>query len=503
MIENILKDKQQPNVVIPKGSAVVTLGVIIEPSKERADPNNMDCPVYVGLEHIEKNTGKILSYGSSEDIKSIKSKFYAGDLLYGKLRPNLNKVWFADLDGICSTDILVFPCSNFVSNKFLLYRLLSYNFVTYASQHVSGVELPRINFKAIAKFPIILPPLAEQHRIVTKIEELLTQLDAGVAALTTALAQLKRYRQSVLKAAIEGSLTESWRSDHPDVEPAVALVRSIKSNRSSEMDHLEDSIDDSINDSFSIPDSWRWVQVQDVGEVKLGRQRAPQHHQGKHMRPYLRVANVYEDRIDTSDILEMNFSPEEYETFRLQYGDILLNEGQSKELVGRPAMFRNEVPDVCFQNTLVRFRAYEGILPEYALIVFRAYLHTGKFLRIARWTTNIAHLGAQRFALMKFPLPPFAEQCEMVNEIERRFSIIDELDKTTQTSLRQAQRLRQSILKRAFEGKLVPQNPEDEPASFLLERIKKEKAAHEAAVNAQTKKTKRSGKNTSTQQGLI
>lgn len=501
MIENVLKDKQHLNVVIPEGSTVVTLGDIVEPSKERVDINDMDCLVYVGLEHIEKNTGKILSYGNPEGIRSIKSKFYTGDLLYGKLRPNLNKVWLADREGICSTDILVFPRSNSVLNKFLLYRLLSYDFVTYASQHVSGVELPRISFKTIAKFPVILPPLSEQHRIVTKIEELFTQLDAGVAALTMALTQLKRYRQSVLKAAIEGSLTDSWRFENSNIEPVDELMDRVNSRNSSKKRRLKEQANEDAGDSLTIPDSWKWVQVQDVGEVKLGRQRAPQHHQGQHMRPYLRVANVYEDRIDTSDILEMNFSPEEYETYRLQYGDILLNEGQSKELVGRPAMFRNEVPGACFQNTLVRFRAYDGILPEYALIVFRAYLHTGKFLRIARWTTNIAHLGAQRFALLTFPLPPLAEQREIVSEIERRFSIIDEMESTIQKSLKQAGRLRQSILKRAFEGKLVPQDPDDEPASLLLERIKREKVAREAAAKAQ--KTKRSGKITYAQQRLI
>ena len=228
MIENVLKDKQHLNVVIPEGSTVVTLGEIVEPSKERVDISDIDCLVYVGLEHIEKNTGKILSYGNPEGIRSIKSKFYTGDLLYGKLRPNLNKVWLADREGICSTDILVFPRSNSVLNKFLLYRLLSYDFVTYASQHVSGVELPRISFKTIAKFPVILPPLSEQHRIVTKIEELFTQLDAGMVALTTALTQLQRYRQSVLKAAFEGKLTEEWRKRHPDAEPVRLDVKKVR-----------------------------------------------------------------------------------------------------------------------------------------------------------------------------------------------------------------------------------------------------------------------------------
>ena len=97
--------------------------------------------------------------------------------------------------------------------------------------------------------------------------------------------------------------------------------------------------------------------------------------------------------------MEMNFAPKEFEVYRLREGDILLNEGQSLELVGRPAMLRGELDDVCFQNTLVRFRASSVVDPAYALIVFRAYLHSGRFQRIARWTVNITHLGGGRFAV--------------------------------------------------------------------------------------------------------
>ena len=133
------------------------------------------------------------------------------------------------------------------------------------------------------------------------------------------------------------------------------------------------------------------------------------------MRPYLRVANVFEDRIDTKDVHKMHFSAQEYKVYELQRGDILLNEGQSPELVGRPAMFNEEIPGACFQNTLIRFRAYPGISASFALLVFRGYLHTGRFQRLAKWSTNIAHLGAGRFANMEFPLPPLSEQERIVS----------------------------------------------------------------------------------------
>lgn len=207
---------------------------------------------------------------------------------------------------------------------------------------------------------------------------------------------------------------------------------------------------------FDLPSSWEWVRVSEAGAVQLGRQRAPEYQSGEHMRPYLRVANVYENRIDTSDILKMNFSPAEAERYSLLPGDILLNEGQSRELVGRPAMFRGEVPGACFQNTLVRFRAYEGAAhPEYALNVFRYYLRAGYFQNICKWTTNIAHLGAERFAAMPFPLAPLVEQKRIVDKLEVLLARVDACRQRLERIPAILKRFRQSVLAAATQGELT------------------------------------------------
>jgi len=175
------------------------------------------------------------------------------------------------------------------------------------------------------------------------------------------------------------------------------------------------------------------------------------------MRPYLRVQNVFEDRIDLEDVKEMDFPPDDYERFQLKSGDILLNEGQSPHLLGRPAIYRGELPGACFTNTLIRFKAYPPITAEYPLIVFRAYMRTGRFTREGTITTNIAHLSAGRFAKIEFPVPPLKEQQEIVAEAERRLSVIEELEATVEANLTRADRLRQSILNRAFAGHLIGQ----------------------------------------------
>jgi type I restriction enzyme S subunit len=171
-----------------------------------------------------------------------------------------------------------------------------------------------------------------------------------------------------------------------------------------------------------LPEGWVWANVRGLGELRIGKQLTPNEERGYNQHLYLRVANVFEDRIDISDVKRMHFSKAEHEQYRLKKGDILLNEGQSIELVGRPAMFRDELPDVCFQNHLIRFRSGPAIKPEYALIVFRHYLHSGEFQKIARRSTNIAHLGLERFAGLSIPLPPLKEQQRIITEAQHRLS---------------------------------------------------------------------------------
>jgi len=157
-----------------------------------------------------------------------------------------------------------------------------------------------------------------------------------------------------------------------------------------------------------IPNGWTLKKLRDVGDVCAGRQRSP--NRNGRLRPYLRVANVFDGYIDCTDVLTMPFEDDEFCRYLLRPGDILLNEGQSLDLVGRSAIYRGEPKDCAFQNTLVRFRAYPETDVEFAHLLFQ-YLHaSGRFSEIASRTTSIAHLGVDRFASLKVPLPAHAEQ---------------------------------------------------------------------------------------------
>lgn len=290
--------------------------------------------------------------------------------------------------------------------------------------------MPKIDQAAINGLEIPLPPVAEQDRIVEALEGHLSRLDAAVATVRRSRKRLTNLRKSVLL----------------DLVPE------------------------------KVPDSWAVSTVGQAGTVQLGRARHPDWHHGPEMRSYLRVANVFEDRVDTSDVMEMDFSGI-FEKYRLHPGDVLLNEGQSPHLVGRPALYHGTPPNVAFTNSLLRFKANPDVMPEWALMVFRRHLHARRFMREVRITTNIAHLSSKRLKDVEFPIPSLDVQKQLVMRCDESLAAIDAMDREAARTLARADNLRRAILNRAFTGALVPQDPADEPAAALLARVEAERAA--------------------------
>jgi len=315
-----------------------------------------------------------------------------------------------------------------------------------------GVGIQHLGASRLAQMELPVPGDAEQGRIVEETNRRLEHVKNAVASMESALLGVEEQLAAALEATATGQLgsPSGGTADGAGPAPPAGVEPLAK---------------------VALPASWKWVQVEEAGEVKLGRQRSPKHEQGDHVVPYLRVANVYENRIDTSDVLSMNFTPEEQTAYRLQTGDILLNEGQSAELVGRPAIYRGDPPSVCFQNTLVRFRALDALNPEFALIVFRYYLRSGVFRTIARWSTNIAHLGRQRFAELPFPLPPRAEQDRLVTLFTERERRLDEQRATIRASMGGTEQMRREILEAAVRGGLRSRASGEESPARMLERL--------------------------------
>jgi type I restriction enzyme S subunit len=416
---------------LPTSWAITTLGAVVDYGKtDKVEPSELAASDWVlELEDIEKDSSRLLQRVTfaTRQSKSTKNRFQAGDVLYGKLRPYLNKVLIADGPGCCTTEILPLKARVHIDNRYLFYWLKHPAFLKYVEAESHGMNMPRLGTETGKAAPFVLAPRPEQTRIADQLGTLLARVQACNDRFDAIPVLLKRFRQTVLRAALTGTLTSA--------------------------------------------SAWQVCKIKDAGKIQLGRQRAPKFHSGKNMRPYLRVQNVFENRLDLSDVMEMDFPGADFERYQLHPGDILLNEGQSPEYLGRPAMYHGELPGACFTNTLIRFQAYPHVNPEFALLVFRHHMHSGRYIVEGNITTNLAHLSAGRFGEVEFPLPTLKEQTEIVRRVEALFAMADRIEACCTVARAQAQRLTPLLLAKAFRGELVPQDPNDEPASELLARI--------------------------------
>jgi type I restriction enzyme S subunit len=460
---------------------------IVNPSTnfDTLDPGS-EIP-FIPMAAVAEETGKI-DLSARRPIREVAKgyvRFMEGDVIFAKITPCMENGKVAPVVGLVgeyaagSTEFHVFrPTAT--DQRYLWYWLVGRSFRGRAKRTMSGsaghLRVP-VDWLREADFP--LAPLAEQRRIVAMVDALFAEVAEGESAVAEARKGLSAFRRALLKAAVTGELTEGWRAENlvtetgHDLLARIAKITKEVSGKALPKSRRHLSNDASPLDAAAfprLPNGWAWATVRDVGTVQLGRQRAPQHHTGEHMRPYLRVANVFEDRIDFADVKEMNFTPDEFKTYELRPGDILLNEGQTPDLLGRPAMWRGEFEGYCFQNTLLRFQVRAPMNAEFCLLVFRHYLHAKRFKQESQITTNIAHLSSGRFGVIEFPVPPLEEQAEIVRRVLEGLASASDTLTMLDAEAADAHRLKQSVLKAAFEGRLVPQDPADEPASTLLAR---------------------------------
>ena len=327
---------------------------------------------------------------------------------------------------------------NGIEPLFILYLMRAYE--GELASRGAGTTFNAITGNQLKTFEIPLPPLLEQHRVVAKIEELFTKLDAGINELHKAQSQLKRYRQSVLKAAFEGKLTEAWRTEHQNEIGSAASI------------------------AGDLPDGWVWTKLEEVSEIILGQSppSSTYNTDGKGL-PF------YQGKLEFGETYP---TPRKWCTAPkkiAEKGDVFIS-------VRAPVGPTNLCPEKsCIGRGLAAIRGLNGIEPFFILYLMRAYedVLAGK----GTGTTFNAITGDQ-LKTFEIPLPPLPEQQAIVSEVEFRLSVADEVEETITAELKRAEQLRQSILKKAFSGKLVPQDPNDEPASVLLERIKAEKSQH-------------------------
>lgn len=361
----------------------------------------------------------------------------------------------------------------------------------------SGVTQKNIYLGDIKTFVIPVAPRAEQTRIVTKLEELLADLDAGVTELKTAQKKLGQYRQSLLKTAVEGTLTAEWRTHHSPTETGAQLLEHILTERRARWEARQlarfaeqgktppkdwqkkypEPVQPDTTDLPQLPEGWGWASVDQLTvEQQYGSSsKTDENPTGV---PVLRMGNIQDGDLDFSNLKYLPVGHDEFPGLHLQDGDLLFNRTNSPELVGKTAVYRSQISPCSFASYLICVRFSDGYIPEFA----SAFINSahGK-----RWIKSVvvqqvgqANVNGSKLSALAVPIPPFEEQREIVSVLHAQINeIVDQL-KNVNFSLQQSAAQRQNILRAAFSGQLVPQDPNDEPASVLLERIRAERATH-------------------------
>lgn len=293
---------------------------------------------------------------------------------------------------------------------------------------------------------------------------------------------MKRYRQAVLKAAFEGKLTEEWRKAHKgQLELASALLERIKEERKKALGKKYKELPPlDMSELPKLPDEWCWTLLETILiDARYGTSKKCS--QEKIGLAVLRIPNIVEGEIDYANLKFTDLSKSEESTLSLKPGDILvIRTNGSLELVGRTAIFRGQHRIYAFASYLIRIRtAYPAQLGSFVNRYFLSKWVRNFIERNARTTAGQYNINLNILGSIPIPLPSAEEQQQIYSEIDRDFSVADEIEKIVEQTLTQSQRLRQTILKTAFEGKLVPQDPNDEQAEKLLERIKQEKAKNQ------------------------
>lgn len=345
-----------------------------------------------------------------------------------------------------------------------------------------------------SKLPILLPPQFEQRCIVSKIEELFSSLDKGIESLKTSQAQLKVYRKSVLKWAFEGKLTEGWRNENTNRPTSEEIQEQIKKEKqvSSTKNNLKLSstpklTDQELFDLQIISNEMIWVRL---GELLWSVKDGP-HYSPKYVEkgvPFISGGNIRPSGIDFENVKYISEELHEELSRRCkpEKGDVLYTKGGTTG-IARVNSYNHDFNVWVHVAVLKTIPCINPFYLQYALNSDHCYKQSQKF------THGVGNqdLGLTRLILITLPICSIQEQAQIVQEIETRLSICDKLEETITTSLLQAESLRQSILKKAFEGKLVPQDPNYEPASVLLERIKAEKLLQASFVKKKATKAVR------------
>lgn len=333
--------------------------------------------------------------------------------------------------------------------KMLVWQLRLDSLSFKLDRYFTGSTIKHFPLIALQRYPVSVPPLAEQKRIADKLDTVLTRVDAVSARLARVAPILKRFRQSVLAAATSGRLTEDWRGNRKATYPKLPMA--------------------------------------EIADMRLGKMLDKAKNTGAAVR-YLRNVNVRWFAFDLSDVLELRIEEHERDGLSIMDGDLLVCEGGEP---GRCAVWQGGPTDLIFQKALHRVRPDASVaLSTWIAYVLKQLCDSGEITSFFTGST-IKHLTGTAFAKVPVPIPILEEQAEIVRRVDTLFAFADRLEARLKAAQSATGRLTPALLAKAFRGELVPQDPDDEPASELLRRLQAA-SGHRAPARAAGRGRKRS-----------
>ena len=431
---------------------------------------------FVSMPSVEAETG-VIDVSNTRRFAEVKkgyTGFMEGDVLFAKITPCMENGKMALVPalknnlGFGSTEFHVFRVGQNLEKKFLYYYVSSKQVRFDAEHNMTGaVGQKRVPTSYISDYQILVPPLEQQKLIVTKIEELFSELDSGIASLKTAQEQLKIYRQALLKHAFEGKLTEQWRKDNADqLETPEQLLARIQTERETRYQQQLNDWKQAVKDwevkgkegkkpskptkfkptqnaeeqDFQIPTKWALAELSTLAyESVLGKMLDKQKNTGVDQ-DYLGNINVRWGYFDLNNLKQMKIEETEESRYSLNQGDLVVCEGGEP---GRCAIWKGENGVIFIQKALHRIRFTESYLPTFA------YYYLTYAVPLER---VVKHLTGTGLGKVQFPICSLAEQQEIVSQLEEKLSIIEQNEKEIESALAKAELLRQSILKKVFSG---------------------------------------------------
>lgn len=371
-------------------------------------------------------------------------------------------------------------CSNFF-RRLRLYCCLDSKYFALLINYLSEIgqlnefqsqttNIRNLNWSNFSTSPIIpFPPIAEQKRIVTKLDSLFAHTRRARQELDHIPKLIERYKQAILSAAFRGDLTTDWRKENNQIINAKKFL-------------IDSGIMPCKDVELSpLPDTWIWALTGDLCNIKSGVALGKKRSLGTELieLPYLRVANVQKGWLNLSEIKTILVTQKEAELLYLQSGDILMNEGGDRDKLGRGHVWNGQIENCIHQNHVFRLRLKSQKISPFYISYYANELGQQYFIGQGKQTTNLASISMSKLSRFPVPVAPPEEMQVILQLIEKELKKIEILKQEVSKAYKFLDRLEQSTLAKAFRGEIVPQDPNDEPASILLERIQKERESQQ------------------------